>query len=713
MNHHVQQALPFASATALLLALCASFNLPNAGSDPIAHGPSAHGVELERAFPRLRFDRPVYLTGAGDGSGRVFVVEQAGVVRVLEGGEDPARSRVFLDITERVSRRGNEEGLIGLAFHPNFKRNGEVFVHYSASGEEPVGILSRFRLDKQDTSRLDPASEEILLRQPQPWRNHNGGMIEFGPDGYLYIPFGDGGSANDPNGNGQNLKTWLGSMLRIDVDQSDEEFAYGIPPDNPFLMGPDGARPEIYAFGFRNIWRFSFDRETGELWAGDVGQNKIEEIDLVVMGGNYGWKRFEAESLFDATTRLTLEPAIDPVSSYERSEGISITGGYVYRGARFPSLQGTYFYGDYASGNIWSVRPGEGGEYETDFVCRSGRSIASFGEDDEGELFVCSFDGGIYRVVPSDGPEDTFSDWPERLSETGLFTWEERRAQPAPHLVAYEVNASFWSDKAEKTRFIVLPEGTSLGYQAEGAWDVPVGATLIKHFRGKEGRGTRDLETRLIKRTAKGWEAATYVWDGKDARLAPWGQQFELWTRAGVQSWHAPSSSECASCHVDATGFPLGIKTAQLNLNREDGTNQISALAAAGHVQLPGDFNPDTAERFVDPRQADAPIEERARVWLDVNCAMCHQPDGPGNATIDLRNSRSLPDTGLVGAQAGQGELGLQDAMLLAPGAPARSLLLHRIRTVGDGRMPPIGSNLVDEEAVELLSTWIEGLDAK
>jgi len=675
--------------------------------------PVEDGVRLERAFPRLRFERPVQLLGAGDGSGRVFVVEQAGVVRVFSNEADPASSEVFLDISERVSRRGNEEGLIGFAFHPDFARNGEVFAHYSLAGDEATGILSRFRIDQEDPSRVDPASEEVLLRQPQPWRNHNGGMIAFGPDGYLYLSLGDGGAANDPQGNGQDLSTWLGSILRIDVDRAEEGRPYAVPEDNPFVDGPEGARPEIWAFGLRNVWRFSFDRETGELWAGDVGQNTTEEVDLVVKGGNYGWRRFEAERVFDADTELALEPAIAPVSSYPRSEGISITGGVVYRGQRFPSMQGWYLYGDYVSGNLWRVTRGADGEFTTDLAARTGRSIASFGEDDEGELYVCSFDGGVYRVVPAEGEADPYAAWPERLSETGLFAWDEeqKRAAPTAQLTAYEVNAPFWSDGAEKGRWFALPEGEAFAYAEEGAWEVPVGATLVKHFRARHGRGMRDLETRLTRRTEDGWEAATYVWRGSDAVLAPEGRQFELWTSEGVQSWHAPSTSECASCHVEATGFPLGLRTPQLNRELEDGRNQLVALAEAGALMLPKGFDPAAAPRFVDPGDELEPLEERARTWLDVNCAMCHQPQGPGNAAIDLRRSTALDAAGLVGMAPAQGSAGAgEETLLAAPGDAARSLLVHRVRTLGDGRMPPIGSNAVDEEGAALLEAWIAEL---
>jgi len=666
------------------------------------------GVALERVWPRLRFKRPVYLTGAGDGSGRMFVVEQDGVIRVFHPSKTVDSSSVFLDISARVSRKFNEEGLLGLAFHPEFKKNGVFYVHYSSSVTDMEGVLARYRVSRDDPDRADPDSEEIILSQTQPWRNHQGGMIEFGPDGFLYISFGDGGAANDPKKSGQDLGTWLGAILRIDVDRKDPGKAYAVPKDNPFVK-KEGARPEIWAFGLRNVWRFSFDRKTGELWAGDVGQNKWEEVSIIPKGGNMGWRRFEAKATFDAKTPLATEPHVEPVAAYGRQWGISITGGYVYRGKQHRSLVGSYFYGDYASGNLWRVVSrgrGKSRSFKSELVRRTGRSIASFGEDDDGELFVLSFDGGIYRVVPSDQPENTFAKWKQTLSETGLFK-SLRSLDPADHVIPYEVNAPFWSDGVDKKRWIALPKGKRLGFKASGSWDVPVGATLIKHFETPGRRRRRPIETRLIKRTSAGWESATYVWDGRgrDARLAPGGKQPEIFTRSGQVNWHAPSSSECATCHVDAAGYVLGITTEQLNRG-----DQLERLAQRGAVRLPKTASSSPLGRFVDPHGDVGTLEQRARVWLDVNCAMCHRPDGTGNSPIDLRYNTALARTMMIDVDPAIGTFGIDDAKLIAPGSPARSTLLHRVATLGDGRMPNIGSLQVDKEAVKLLSAWIEGM---
>lgn len=671
------------------------------------------GVALERAFGQLRFERPVYLTGAGDGSGRIFVIEQKGVIRVFDPEEDASSAPVFLDISEHVSRRGNEEGLLGLAFHPDFASNGEFFVHFSSKRDaDDKGVarnaISRFKVSGDDASVADLFSEEVLLLQRQPYRNHNGGMIAFGPDGMLYASFGDGGAANDPEGNGQKLSSMLGGIIRIDVDAQGEGRGYAVPTDNPFV-DVEGARPELWAIGLRNVWRFSFDRKTGELFAGEVGQNEIEEVDIIVRGGNYGWNRFEADALFAKKTDLIAGDHIAPIATYPHSEGLSITGGYVYRGTEHKSLDGLYLFADYVSGNLWATRrDGEAG-YETELVRRTGRSISSFGEDDAGELFALSFDGGIYRVVGSDEPESSLADWPRLLSETGLYR-DMSLGALGEHLVPYEVNAPFWSDGALKGRFVELPAGTQLGFREHGTWDVPVGARIVKTFHAKPSRRRKSpspVETRVIERTEDGWEAGTYVWNrrGTEAELLPAGKQFEQYSDRGVTTWHAPSSSECSSCHVAEAGYVLGLNTAQLN-----GSDQIAKWVEAGIVELPEGTELGDLPAFHDPFGEEGSIEDRARTYLDVNCAMCHRPDGPGNANIDLRYGTGLAATKLVGEVPTQGDLGVADASLLTPGAPERSLLLHRVQTLGTGRMPNIASNVVDDRAVTLLTEWIQSM---
>ena len=680
-------------------------------------------VKLQRIHPDLRFDRPVFLTNAGDGSGRMFVVEQSGVIRVIPKTESTEQSKiadaqVFLDIRDQVSRRGNEQGLLGLAFHPDFKNNGKFYVHYSSSKKQgrnrrtaAPNIISQFSVSESDANAAARDSEKVILTQKQPFPNHNGGMIEFGPDGFLYAAFGDGGSADDPYGNGQNLKTLLGAIIRIDVDKTSGELAYSIPPDNPFVKN-DEARDELWAVGLRNVWRFSFDRQDGRLFAGDVGQNQIEEVCLITRGGNYGWNRFEADELFSKRTKLSVGEHIPPIVSYRHSWGISITGGYVYRGKAHPELDGLYFYGDYVSGNLWGLKKNDDGKFQSKLLMRTGRSIASFGEDEDGEVYLLSFDGGIYKVVSSDKPQEQLADWPKKISETGLYA-SIRKQEPAEDLIPYEVNAPFWADDADKKRYIKLPKGEKMVYREKGTWELPVGSVVVKSFDKEGFRGSRTLETRLIKRTPEGWEAATYVWNGRqsEAELMPEGKQFELYSRrTGITTWHAPSASERASCHVESSGFVLGLTTAQLN-REKDGVNQISAWAEKGFLDLPADVDLADADKFCSPFGDEGTLEERARVYLDVNCAMCHQPNGPGNAAIDLRFDTKLADTGMVGKMPAQNNMGIEDAEIVAAGAPEQSALLSRLATTGTGRMPSVGSNIVDKKAVKLISQWIKSLE--
>ena len=356
--------------------------------------------QVERVFPDLSFQEMTNLVQPDDTSGLIFITEQRGSIYSLSAG-DPQQANMFLDITDRVNRGSNEEGLLGLAFDPDYQENGYFYVYYSADNPRR-SVLSRFGLDQEDVDVADPESEVIIMEIEQPYSNHNGGQLAFGADGYIYVGLGDGGSAGDPEGNGQNLGTLLGSILRIDVSELSGPADYAIPADNPFV-DTIGARGEIWAFGLRNPWRFSFDSETGLLWVGDVGQGSWEEIDVIAKGANYGWNTMEGLHCYSPAGGCDQSGLNVPIAEYGHSQGrCSITGGYMYRGDQTPSLHGYYIYGDYCSGDIWALAYDGNAVAENMLLAESGLSITSFGEDLAGNLYILDRAGGIYTLAQTE-----------------------------------------------------------------------------------------------------------------------------------------------------------------------------------------------------------------------------------------------------------------------------------------------------------------------
>ncbi|GAB3014474.1 PQQ-dependent sugar dehydrogenase [Spirosoma pulveris] len=369
--------------------------------DSIATGTGGTGAlsaKVVNAYPKLTFSSPVEYTHANDGTNRVFVIEQEGRIRVFENDPNTASAGTYLDIRSKVAS-GGEMGLLGLAFHPDFKQNGYFYVNYTKNNPRET-IVSRYKAPSAGASQVDPATEVILFRFEQPYSNHNGGKVLFGPDGYLYVSTGDGGSGGDPQNNGQNRKSWLGKIIRVDVNSTDKG-NYGIPADNPFKGNSSGYREEIFAYGLRNPWRMSFDAD-GRLWVGDVGQNKIEEVDIVKKGGNYGWRVKEANADYDAKdNNVNAADLLGPIWQYSHSNGdVSITGGIVYRGSANPSLRGKYIYADYASGRIWALTTTDGKTATNQELMAQAGAISAFGEDQKNELYMCDLGSGkILKLV--------------------------------------------------------------------------------------------------------------------------------------------------------------------------------------------------------------------------------------------------------------------------------------------------------------------------
>jgi glucose/arabinose dehydrogenase len=367
--------------------------------------PAPASAQGNEELPRLALTEittglqsPTAIVNAGDGSGRLFVLEQPGRIRVVADGR--LLSEPFLDLTGSISA-GGERGLLALAFHPDYAVNGTFFIDYT----DPNGhtVVARYRVSAADANRADPASASEVLRVEQPFANHNGGQLGFGPDGYLYVSLGDGGSGGDPQDNGQNLRTLLGKILRLDIDGAEP---YAVPADNPFVER-EGALPEIWAYGLRNPWRFSFDRDTGDLWIADVGQNVWEEINLQPGnsngGENYGWRIMEGAHCFRPSEGCDREGLTLPVLEYDHDQGCSVTGGYRYRGSELAGFTGVYTFADYCSGVVWGAREGEDGGWSSAELLSSGMRVSAFGEDEAGELYLADHGGGaVYRLAPGE-----------------------------------------------------------------------------------------------------------------------------------------------------------------------------------------------------------------------------------------------------------------------------------------------------------------------
>ncbi len=692
-------------------------------------------LEIVNAFPHLKFARPVGITHAGDGSGRSFVIDQVGIIHVFKTSEDTKESKVFLDIRKKVLTDHFEEGLLGLAFHPKYKETGEFFVYYSAN-KPRRSVISRFKVSSSDPNKADPNSEELVIAVNQPFGNHNSGSIEFGPDGKLYIPLGDGGAGGDPHGNGQNLSTLLGTIIRIDIDKKDAGKNYAIPPDNPFV-GREGARGEIWVYGVRNPWRMTFDRLTGEGWFADVGQNQREEINLIRKGGNYGWKVREGTLPFDASAKSTGETFIPPLSEYARHDGKSISGGLVYRGKKFGELKGTYLYADFASYNIWALKKSGARVTSNILISRSSLPVTGFGEDEAGEIYIAAFGGGegfnakkvgmgklfhlgngkIYKFKRRTKNLNDPARFPRLLSQTGFFK-QNKLQTPIDGLIPYDVNIPQWTDGARKSRYLALPSKGSVKFSEHGNWEFPVGSVFIETLSMGDKGNSKKLETRLLVLSDRGWDGYTYKWNDTqtDAELLDSGEvtahTFKRDGKDHNQSWNYPSRSDCNTCHNQSAGYVLGVNTKQLNSsssknNPLDQFHQLGVLTE----DLPKELG--ELPSFPNWNNKIGSVDKLARGYLDVNCSICHRPGGTAVSRADFRSGANLKKARILNQDPGQARFGADGSKIITPGAPSRSEMVLRMMHLGTGRMPPLATTQVDWNAVQIVGQWIESMQTE
>jgi len=711
----------FPSSLALLAALCAcgSSRAPDQSVAPdggavygldarpsnttcLAPSRPSAGIDLRGALGSRSFSWPVLVLQAPADASRFFVVQKGGIVSAVS--PDGADASDFIDITSQTNSGYDETGLLGMAFHPLWQTNHQAFLFYSAHDGTKLDLTSTVsRFTSTDGGKtLDKSTEQVLFTlQKTPADNHNGGMIGFGPDGYLYIALGDGGGAGDILNHAQDTTQLFGKILRVDVDHGSP---YSIPADNPFAAGT-GGKPEIFAWGLRNPWRWSFDRATGVLWAGDVGQESWEEIDVIRKGENYGWHVREGAHCYPTGSSCSTSGLTDPIVEYDHTQGYAVTGGYVYRGTALQGLVGNYLYSDYGSGNIWSIpaSAGEPGAPRPTAVklLASGKNISSFGEGLDGELYVADLRGGIYKIVPSTGTSGTGGP-PKLLSQTGC-TEPGDVTRPASGLVPFAPVAPFWSDGATKERWLSIPDGSRITQDADGNFEFPPGTVFVKSFL----LGGRRLETRLFFRYADGgWAGFTYAFNdqGTDAALVTESRDIDV----NGQRWTLLSPAQCLACHTAAAGYSLGLEAAQLDssFHYPNGrtANQLATLLHVGMVE-PGPAVP----ALPDP-QGSGPLEQRARAILHINCSQCHRPGGPA-LNGDFRFG-TPPSQGYCGVSPVVSEMGVPGALLVAPGHPEKSLVLLRMKALDEHRMPPLASHVVDQASVDVLTSWIGSLSS-
>jgi len=632
------------------------------------------------------------------GAHRFAAVENNGKVFTFADTPDAASKHLLIDLKAKHNKLSHA---YGIAFHPKWRENGLVFITYTIGDKIDDGTkLSRFKLAQNDPPVLDPTSEVVLLT----WLcgGHNGASIQFGPDGMLYCSTGDATAPSPPDSlkTGQDLSDFLSSILRIDVDREENGKAYAIPKDNPFLQTPK-ARPEIYAFGFRNPWKISFDKK-GRLWCGDVGWELWEMIHLVPRGGNHGWSAMEASQPIMPESKGPGD-IIPPVAAHPHTEAASITGGYVYHGARFPELRDAYVYGDYETGKIWALWHDGQKVTRREEIADTPHKIVTFGQSDDGELYWMNWekDTHVYRLAknPAVGKPSQF---PRKLSETGLFT-DTAAQKPAAGVQPFEVAEPMWQDGASAERFVALPGGqkiktTTSGNAAKPNYKVewPDDAVLARTISLK-----KKIETQVLHFDGETWNGYSYRWNdaATDAELVGAdGEEFAT----DKQPWRIHGRAECARCHNNWSGFALGFQPDQLA--------SIGGKKAADASELfDGPFFERLKSRLVSSHDKQADLESKARSWLHANCAHCHRRHGGGSVQLMVNADLPTAETMLFGEKPVRGELSLVDARVIASGKPQQSVLLARIARSGNGHMPMIGAREVDPHGFRLLWDWILG----
>jgi len=686
----------------------------------------------KRIYPHLTFKQPLHVIKEPT-SDRLFVTERYGKIFAIVA--DAASIRADAGSVRHDQNTMRKQLLLdlkrdtySLCFHPDYAKNGYLYVFSNGKfGGKHQNRIARYTVPrsgirKNSAAKPDPKSETVIIQWPS--NGHNGHYLTFGPDRMLWISSGDGTVGMDPELDGQNIGNLRGTMIRIDVDRPAKGKMYSVPKDNPFV-GRKGARPEIWAFGFRNPYRFAFDPTNSELWVADIGQDVWEMLYHVTRGGNYGWSVMEGPEPLNITRPRGPGPFIPPVISHPHSEMRSITGGFFYRGKKFPELKGAFLYGDYDTRRVWAMRYDYKRKKVTYHreIARTKYRIISIDEDRDREIILTAFGGELLtleRTPKTAAPKFPF---PRKLSESGLFASAKDHRMVAG-VIPYDVNSPLWSDGAHKDRFIAVPGTEKVGYAKTRAWHFPQGTVLVKTFSIETEPGKlksrKRIETRFLTLHDNGeWAGYSYRWNDEqtDAVLVDKaGGEAAIEVKSGKRTrtkrWRFPSRAECMVCHTREARYVLGLSTLQMNREHDYGgvgDNQLRALAHIGFFK--GKLSePAKLPRMPDPFDKSQPLEARARAYLHANCWHCHVENGGGNADMELNFLKKPAETKIYDVKPRHITFGLNDPRLIAPGDPDRSVILRRLAIRGKHQMPPVASFERDEAGLKLLTEWVRSL---